>query len=719
MSSAIPSTLGCVTLVYVKVDPQLVGYGVLMSIAMLVALHLLTARSRRPLLMSSPLLAATTLAAMLDKLYPQLPSFGLTDTVELRVAALALLGMGAGIWVGLLYLLRAQHFSRYIPAPVYAGFGNAIALVLVISQVTALTRLLQQQSPAAVILSVALASLAAGFAAHRWRPRWPASAVALGVGAACGALWMLGGETSPAISSSGAGMPWQHLPSLPPAALLQQAGIDWVALARTLAGDSAILGSVLFINTTVCSRAMSNIDGRAPPTSRDNALLAVGIAFAGLLGSAPLAGSQQSNTVASRRAPIGTRMVLVSAAVLVLVYLSGVLALIPIAAVCGALLCEAWYLMDRRSLALARAWLAQHVPALVRDRRNRARAGIMNSNAKEDLALIAAVTLCAVAFNMVAAALTGLVLGLFIYAARNGDHPVRAVWTGAQISSNCARSRDELELLAGHASEIRVLQFEGDVFFGSVDAIEGVVRQNLDGCGWMLFDWSRVRHVDTSLARAIARLQQNAQGLGVQVLHGGVGTAHQEADVATVLAEHIAGGHFLPDTDRALEVAENLLIQRHAFLSGEHKSTDADVLALFNGLSDDERGLLERRMWHASYKAGDTIFKAGEESDTLLVVLRGTASIIVPLDDGHNTRLAGLRRGATIGEMGFFDRAPRSATVVAQEDVEIAVLTRGAYEDLSQQHPHLMQQLLSNVMLDLAARLRHTNRVAVARNTQA
>jgi CRP-like cAMP-binding protein len=92
---------------------------------------------------------------------------------------------------------------------------------------------------------------------------------------------------------------------------------------------------------------------------------------------------------------------------------------------------------------------------------------------------------------------------------------------------------------------------------------------------------------------------------------------------------------------------------------------------------------------------------------------------VVPLEDGRDTRLAGLRRGATIGEMGFFDRAPRSATVVAQEDVEIAVLTRGAYEDLSQQHPHLMQQLLSNVMLDLAARLRHTNRVAVARNTQA
>ncbi|HYF18872.1 MAG TPA: cyclic nucleotide-binding domain-containing protein, partial [Ramlibacter sp.] len=110
---------------------------------------------------------------------------------------------------------------------------------------------------------------------------------------------------------------------------------------------------------------------------------------------------------------------------------------------------------------------------------------------------------------------------------------------------------------------------------------------------------------------------------------------------------------------------------------------------------------------------------AGEQGDELMVVLHGSVSILVPGAEGRMVRLAGVRRGAVVGEMAFLDRAARSATVVAQEDLTVAVLSRAQFDDLSARAPRLIQKLLANLALDLAARLRHTNQLATRRHARA
>ena len=74
----------------------------------------------------------------------------------------------------------------------------------------------------------------------------------------------------------------------------------------------------------------------------------------------------------------------------------------------------------------------------------------------EDLVVILCVMAASLLINMVAALFVGLVLGLLLHAHRNTRKPVQRVLTGRQLSSNCARSRGELELLARHADGIRV-----------------------------------------------------------------------------------------------------------------------------------------------------------------------------------------------------------------------------------------------------------------------
>ena len=63
-----------------------------------------------------------------------------------------------------------------------------------------------------------------------------------------------------------------------------------------------------------------------------------------------------------------------------------------------------------------------------------------------------------------------------------------------------------------------------------------------------------------------------------------------------------------------------------------------------------------------------------------------------------------------LGEMGFLDRAPRSAVITADTDVECDLLKVEQFERLVQTHPRITIVLLTNMALGIADRLRKATR---------
>jgi hypothetical protein len=49
----------------------------------------------------------------------------------------------------------------------------------------------------------------------------------------------------------------------------------------------------------------------------------------------------------------------------------------------------------------------------------------------------------------------------------------------------------------------------------------------------------------------------------------------------------------------------------------------------------------------------------------------------------------------------------------------VAILSRDSYDQICISHPRLVQILLTNIALNLAVRLRHTNRLALSRQSSA
>ncbi len=697
MAVIVPTALGSTALLYAQVGPGLLVYGLHACLLALILIHATTAHAQRPMLYSARFFEASALAVMMQQLAGKLPAWGLPDTPGIKLAFLCLTGAAAGVWVGCLWAIRAQRFIRYIPAPVYAGFANSIALVLVITQTEVVGNLLASGQSLAVIGTIAGGAVVAGILTRRIRPDWPSTSIALLAGMLISLGWLAADQLVAMVNHGK--MSFTVPLEMADFGALWAAPMARMAIAGDLARNAMILGTLMFVNTTVTGQFLAHGDDRATYHGRDNLLMAAGMALAGAIGSAPVSGATQASIAATRYGALRAPVLLGVSALLAMIHLSSLLGMVAIAAIVGALFFEAWLIYNRTSVTQLLSWLRREP---------------MPASAREDLMLIVVVTFVTLVVNITAAALVGLTLGLVLYAARNSRQPVRRVWDGTELSSNCARSRPDLQLLAEHGATIRVFELEGDQFFASAALLGQAIRAQLGGIACAVIDWSRVRHIDTSLAQTIVKLEGHAANQNVRLVHAGA-----NAEVAQMLSQYLPRAAFAPDLDRALESAENLVIQQHAATRSPEVTAFVEAVSMFRELTDAEREVIESRMTQQLYPRGEVIVKAGDPSDALLLVLQGTASVFIhETREGmpdRDIRLAGVRRGATIGEIGFLDGDVRSATVIAQEDVVISSISRAAFDDLSATHPPIVQRLLSNLTVDLATRLRHTTRLALAK----
>jgi CRP/FNR family transcriptional regulator/CRP/FNR family cyclic AMP-dependent transcriptional regulator len=128
---------------------------------------------------------------------------------------------------------------------------------------------------------------------------------------------------------------------------------------------------------------------------------------------------------------------------------------------------------------------------------------------------------------------------------------------------------------------------------------------------------------------------------------------------------------------------------------------------MFSGLSPDNIERLCNVMHVRSFSAGDDIVcQDDEDSQTFYIILTGHVHVAVITSEGKQTILATLKPGNFFGEMSLFDKEPRSASVIAAEPCEIAVLYRRDFFDILEHNPKIAIQVIK----EMSKRLRHSDR---------
>lgn len=107
------------------------------------------------------------------------------------------------------------------------------------------------------------------------------------------------------------------------------------------------------------------------------------------------------------------------------------------------------------------------------------------------------------------------------------------------------------------------------------------------------------------------------------------------------------------------------------------------------------------------YPAKSTLIYAGDKSDSLYYIIKGSVTVLIEDDEGREMIVAYLNDGDFFGEMGLFgDEDPRSAWIRAKTECEVAEISYSKFEELAEGHPEFLFALSTQ----MARRLRNTTR---------
>jgi CRP/FNR family cyclic AMP-dependent transcriptional regulator len=121
-------------------------------------------------------------------------------------------------------------------------------------------------------------------------------------------------------------------------------------------------------------------------------------------------------------------------------------------------------------------------------------------------------------------------------------------------------------------------------------------------------------------------------------------------------------------------------------------------IPLFNHLKDSQLQEIETRCKTAKYKKGDVVFYKTDLSTDLYIVNSGRLKAVLVDEEGDEIVLAQFEKGAFFGELSLLDGKGRSATIIAEMDVELFVLQKETFFDLLYKNPRISVELMATLV---------------------
>lgn len=604
---------------------------------------------------------------------------GAAAVIAVALAAVLLSGLAqAAMGLG-----RLGQAVKYIPYPVVSGFLTGVGAAVLLAALAPIAA-----SPGTA--AVGVVTLLAYLLAPRLVPRMPPPLAALAAGVALHhGLAALGGDAGPLLGALPVAMPGFALGGL---AGLAEGG--WL-VDRLIAVAPQILVLAVISSADSLMAAVA-VDALADSRHDGNReLLGQGVSnmVGACLGGLPSAGSVSRGSVNVAAGARSRRAAMFASAILLVGVMIGgpLLSRLPAAVLAMLLAVSGVEMLDR--------WAWRQGLRLLAGKGSR-------PEIAGNVAVVVAVAGSVVAVGLLWAVAVGVAAAMALFVSRMSRPILRRVRDGRERRSLRVRDRAETAILDRHGGEIRILELEGPLFFGTADALWTEAERQCREAPLVVLDFRKVGDVDATGARLLLQIARAMAARGRPPLFAHLDPGHDLVDTAGGGLADLA--RWFPDLDAALEWAEDALLASHPSgqRPGEIALADSCLAA---GLDKEDLHRLAASLRRRELAAGAVLFRQGEPGDTLYLLARGRITVRLEKAPGRFVRLATFMPGVMIGEMALLERQPRSAEAVAAEDAVLLALSRADLDRILAEHPALAARLIANVAREIAARLRAAN----------
>jgi SulP family sulfate permease len=718
---SLPACIGYGIIVFAPLGPNFTPYGALLGLYTTVFAGFCAAwLGGNPVQISGPKAPSTLVLAALFAILvanPHLPT-AMAPRLAALVGLVSLTILIGGIFQICLGSLGYGNLIKYVPYAVVAGFTDGIAVVLVQKQLGPLLGLHHRTTFTAVLthlvnvepltIAVGLVTLATIFLAPRWIKAIPGSVVALLTGTAL--YYVLGALTGfsrlgPAIGRISNEWPvpkvyWDLLQALDVSQL--RTFLPIIIIPGLVLG---LLGSLESLLTCVAS---DNLTGLRHKSNRELVAQGIGNIVSSCFGGIFAAGSVP-RTVANFRAGGRTPLsgILCSLILLVIVLALGPLVgQVPQAVIAGIIIAVAIRMVDKETVNIVKKLITEV-------RRHKKFPFRQERELLFDLFISMTVAATTIIFDLIIGVACGIVLASLLFISKMGKSVIRRQYYGDEIRSKKLRQTTHSALLAQEGRSIVVFELQGPLFFGSAEILAKEVEQAFNTASYGILDMKRVNEIDSTGASIILHMITSAakqkKHLLITYLKGNPALWKfiELMDVNQALKQ----AHFLPDTDAALEWAEEQLLEQLCPSCRINGEISLDRMEITQGLTEAELAGLQRRLQVHHYQKGELIIRQGDNDWDLYLLTKGAVTIKVKLPHRkRDKRLITFGSGVIFGEMALLDAKARSADVWAEEDSEVLVLPYQEFVALSETEPRVALILLENIAKVLSKNLRRAER---------
>jgi SulP family sulfate permease len=264
---------------------------------------------------------------------------------------------------------------------------------------------------------------------------------------------------------------------------------------------------------------------------------------------------------------------------------------------------------------------------------------------------------------------------------------IKAELSGRDFRSDVERSPRADRILREVGERVITFEIQGFIFFGTAIGLLQHIRERIEASTqkieFLILGFINVDGLDAAAHFALRKLKTFTKAQHICLLYAGLNDEDaKDLRAANILDEDLS--LCFATTPMAVEWVENHLLKQSGLDDDPVSAEDA----LVSVIADRDKAMaLLPYFTIRDIRGGDTVFRQGDDDYDTIVLVRGTLSAHLDLGDGQSVRLRKFLPGALTGEMAFYTDRKRSASLMADTDATIGVISGASLLRLNQDQP--------------------------------